>query len=258
MSGVRVLGQLSYVPPHIDAKGKEQNARVTIPVRANSHRGFDRNGQPGRKDDFKLTAFGKLADTCCRSCSPGKALDVVVGMNSFMKKVFNPDGSLRLDQAGQVIETAANGYTIQQIVFGEESRKFITEEIQNGLRPADWDVPGSPGSQHWANLLQQKSAMVWDGNSPTFGFARVVIPQGIRLKGAAPVQGQAPAQPQAQQFAPQQPVYGGAPLPNQVNQALPPQGQPAQQFAQTPQGVYAPANAMPQPQQAVPAVGQGF
>ena len=212
-AGIRVLGQLTYIPAHMK-NGKEISARATIPVRANSHRGTDKNGQPGRKDDFKLTVWGKLADVCARSCSPGKCIDVVCEPNSYLGTVFNPDGSVRMDAAGQAIQVNKVGFTVREIVFGEESRKFITEEIQAGKRPAGWDTPGTPDAQQWLNVLTQRQAIVWDGQSPLFGYARVVVPsgQGIQLMGQAP----------AQNVAQNAPVYGGAPLPNQVNQALPP------------------------------------
>jgi hypothetical protein len=246
-AGIRVLGQLTYIPAHMK-NGKEINARATIPVRANSHRGHDRQGQPGRKDDFKLTVWGKLADTCARSCSPGKCIDVVCEPNSYLGKVFNPDGSMRMDAAGQAIEVNKVGFTVREIVFGEESRKFVTEEIQAGKRPVGWDTPGTPDHQQWQNTLNTRKAIQWDGG-PVFGYARVVIPQGqgIQLMGQAPAAPQqAPVYNAPAQQAPQNaPVYGQAPLPNQVNQALPPQGQ-------------APANQAPAQGAQQTAVGPGF
>jgi len=244
MSGVRVLGQLTFIPAHMK-NGKEISARATIPVRRNSHRGTDRQGQPGRKDDFKLTVWGKLAEVCARSCSPGKAIDVICEPNSYLGRVFDMNGAVRTDAAGQAIEVNKVGFTVKDIVFGEESAKFIAAEIAEGKRPADWNIAGSPGSQQWKNILTQRQAAVWDG-SGLFGYARVVVPQGpgIALMGAAP------AAPPAGTVA-----TGAAPLTTQVANALPAAGQPAAPVYTAPPA----ATATPPAATTAPAtVGAGF
>ena len=38
-AGVRVTGPLTYIPAHINAQGKRINAKCTIPVAKNSHKG---------------------------------------------------------------------------------------------------------------------------------------------------------------------------------------------------------------------------
>jgi hypothetical protein len=176
--GVRVAGQLTYVPAHTK-NGKEISARCVIPVYANSNKGTDqKTGEKGRKDEFRLVAWGKLADTCCKSLPKGKAIDVFTEPHSYIGRKFREDGSLYLDAAGQVIEEKKVGFTILNIVFGEESSKFVAQEIQEGRRPINWNVPNHPDFALWTQILQARQLKVWDGRSPVFEFARVTVPQG--------------------------------------------------------------------------------
>lgn len=172
----------------------------------NSHKGTRPDGTKGRTDYFTLTAWGKLADIMCRSCPKGKALDALCEPRSYMGKLFDANGNIRLDSAGQAIEIPKMSFNIiTSPVFGEESAKQIDLEIAERVRPANWNVPNHPDYALWTQVLQSRQAYSWDGTSPTFLFARVVIPQGVQLdftqgqtQQAAPV-----AQPVAQPvFAP--------------------------------------------------------
>ncbi len=177
-AGVRVAGELTYIPAHIK-NGKKINSRVIIPIYANSNRGTDqKTGEQGRSDEFKLVAWGKLADVCCKSLPKGKAIDAFADPQSYIGKKYNADGSLHLDVAGMPIEEKKVAFTIMNIVFGEESTKVIAEEIQKGRRPINWNVPNHPDFQMWIQILQANQAAVWDGRSPKFGYARVIVPQG--------------------------------------------------------------------------------
>lgn len=236
MAGVRVAGELTYVPQHIK-NGVKINARAVIPVYRNSHRGTDqKSGEKGRKDTFKLVAWGKLADTCCRSLSRGTAIDVFAEPHSYLGKVYNMDGSLRTDVAGQPIEINKVGFTILNIIFGEESEKTIEAEIANGRRPMYWNVRNHQDWALWTAMLQDRQRRVWDGRSPKFEFARVVVPQGpgIQLDFTQP--GRVEMGPGFQVNT--QPMYGPpSNMPQMVAQTLggqPPQTQP--QMPRFPQG----------------------
>ena len=226
MAGARVAGQLTYIPKHT-INGKEVNARCTIPVYINSHRGTNqRTGEKGRTDEFRLVAWGKLADVCCKSLPKGNALDIDSRPHSYKGKLFNMDGSPRLDVAGVTIEITKTAFTIKELVFGEESSKLIAEEVSTGRRPLNWDKPNHPDFNIWIGVLQARQKAVWDGRSATFGYARVVIPtgQGVQLDFSTPA---APVDPTQNQF------YPGPAAPVQFYQ-----GQPAQspQFHQPVQG----------------------
>lgn len=204
-AGVRVAGELTWIPAHTK-NGKAVNSRCIIPVYRNSHRGTNmRTGEKGRVDSFKLVAWGKLADTCCKSLPKGKALDLFSEPQSYEGTLYNMDGSPRLDAAGTVIKTTKVSFTILDLVFGEESVKQVQEEKQTGRRPWQWDVPNTPDYQLWTKILQDKQHIVWDGRSPKFGYARVIVPQGpgIQLTFAAPPAYTAPAAGTPAYVAPQ-------------------------------------------------------
>lgn len=216
-AGVRVAGELTWIPAHTK-NGVKINSRCIIPVYRNSHRGKDqKTGEKGRSDSFRLVVWGKLADTCAKSLKKGDAIDVFAEPHSYLGKLFNQNGSLRLDSTGQPIEINKVAFTILNIVFGEESQKAIDEEVMNGRRPPQWNVKGHPNFDLWIRMLHDKQAEVWDGRNPIFGKARVVVPtgQGIVLDFTQPtprqVQYQAPAGYQAPLENQIANAFGGAP-----------------------------------------------
>ena len=177
-TGARVAGTLSFVPQHTK-NGKLISARCDIPVYVNSHKGTNaKTGQSGRVDSYKVTAWGKLAETCCKSCPPGKALDLIVRPQSYSGRLFDANGNQRIDNMGAAIEVPKVGYTIVEIAFGEDSAKHVADEIQRGIRPMQWNIQGTPDWQMWTQTLQNRQQIQWDGQSNTFGYARVTIPQG--------------------------------------------------------------------------------
>jgi len=260
--GVRVAGQLTYIPAHIK-NGKKINAQATIPVYANSNKGTDqKTGEKGRSDTFKLVAWGKLADVCCKSLPKGKAIDVFAEPQSYMGKLYNVDGSPRLDMSGQPIEIQKTAFTIMNLIFGEESDKVVAEEIQAGRRPIHWKEAAHPDYQLWIQILHARQAATWDGRNPEFGYARVVVPtgQGIQLDFSQNTQvaagfGQPAAQPGFS--APQNNyalpgmianAFGGNPAQPQSPAPLfdPMTGRPlVQQTPQTPRPMFDPMTGRP-------------
>jgi len=204
-AGVRVAGQCTYIPAHTNTAGKKINARITIPVYANSHRGTNqKTGAKGRSDSFRLVAWGKLADTCARSLDKGKAMDVTCIPNSYLGKVYDENRQIRVDTTGQPIMVTKVGFTIKDIVFGEESAKRIAEQIAEYIssggqkgRPQGWNIPNSPHYAAWLTTLQQRQLTTWNGQSNTFGFARVIVSAGVQLDftAAPPAQTVAPGTP---------------------------------------------------------------
>lgn len=174
--GARIAGQLTYVPAH-NKNGKDINQRCMIPVYVNSNKGTGRDGQPGRSDQFRLVAWGKLADICARSLSKGKALDCICTPGSYEGRIYDTNGNMRVDNTGQPITVERVGFTIQSLVFGEDSQKEIDLEIQVGKRPINWNNPQHPDYQTWISVLQQRQATQHMGGNE-FGFARVVIASG--------------------------------------------------------------------------------
>lgn len=179
--GLRVAGELTYIKAHF-SNGRRISSKAIIPVYMNSNRGTDpRTGEKGRTDRFKLIAWGHLADVCCRSLPPGKAFDALARIQSYPGRDFDRNGNQKIDQAGQPIMSDKIAFVIYDIVFGEESAKMIAEEIATGRRPVNWDNPSHPDFQLWRQVLQARQQENWDGHSPNFGYARVIIPQGVQI-----------------------------------------------------------------------------
>lgn len=194
--GARVAGRdgtpsVTYIPAHTK-NGKPINQRCIIPVYINSNKGTDRDGTPGRSDRFRLVAWGKLADICARSLPKGKALDCVCTPHSYEGRIYDAQGNMRVDNTGQPITVERVGFTIEKIVFGEESIKEIAQEIATGKRPQNWNIPNHSDYQTWISILQTRQNTQYTGGA-TFGFARVIVPSGpgIALMTGQPATGNA-------------------------------------------------------------------
>jgi len=204
-SGVRVAGQLVYVTAN-NINGVQQDQKVTIPV----YRNYLVNGEE-RSDNFNFTVWGKLADVCCKRLSPGMALDIDCEPRPYMGKLFDKNGNLRLDNTGQAIEVQKTAYKINQIIFGEESEKFIAGDIQKGNRPIEWRNANHPNTIAWKAHLATSKGVSWDGSSKIFGFARVVI-----TKGATPGQDKPARSTEGATWSP-----GGNNIQQQIKDTLP-------------------------------------
>lgn len=203
--GARVAGiagtpPLTYIQAHVK-NGKNINQRCIIPVYINSNKGTARDGTPGRSDRFRLVAWGKLADICAKSLSKGKALDCVYSPHSYEGRIYDAQGNMRVDNTGQPITVERVGFTIEKIVFGEDSQKEIDQEVQDGRRPVNWNVPNHPDSQLWTKMLQDRQSIQFQGGS-VFGFARVIVPSGpgIVLTTGQPIGTPIPSQAQTNGF----------------------------------------------------------
>jgi hypothetical protein len=89
---------------------------------------------------------------------------------------------------GQTLTTEKIGFKIINISYGEESAKQIQRELEKGAsepgclggRPPQWNVIGTADAAQFAQILEARKAMVWDGSSPYFGYARVVLPRNAQ------------------------------------------------------------------------------
>lgn len=155
------------------------NAFMNIASRAN-------NGE-GRNEVITLTAWGKLADSCAISMSPGKEFHCFAELHTYDGRVFVNNQPL-VDNNGQPITTRKTSFTIVRLLFGMESAKTIAQEIQMGIRPVDYDKEGTQGYAYWRQVLQARKALQFDATKPTFGYAKVAKIQGPGI--GAFVQGQ--------------------------------------------------------------------
>lgn len=144
------------------------------------------NGGEGRNEALSLTVWGKLADICAISMSPGKEFHATAQLHVYEGRVFMPTiagqpGTPVLGADGQPLMTKKFSYTIQMLTFGEESNKHIANEIQAGVRRPGWNIAGHPDQLHWKETLALRQKTVFDARLPTFGYARVYMPQGAGI-----------------------------------------------------------------------------
>jgi hypothetical protein len=95
--------------------------------------------------------------------------------------VYDDKGNIRLDAAGQPITTSKIGFTVRDLIFGEESEKHIAEEIAGGIRPINWNVKTHPDYAVWGEMLKARQALQFDPSKPTFGFAKVKPASGAAV-----------------------------------------------------------------------------
>jgi hypothetical protein len=188
MSGIRIAGELSLTPAHVNREGYLVHDRVSVPVCANSRRGTNRDG---------LVAWAGYARSLCRHGSVGKCLDIEAKPSSYEGTVFkmapNPQNPAeQIPQpvvvAGQPLTTEKVAFTITDISYGEESAKQIQRELEIYAsnpaniagRPPQWNVMGSPDQAKFSQILDARKNMGWDGQSAYFGYARVIQPRNAQ------------------------------------------------------------------------------
>lgn len=177
-AGLRVAST-TYYPAH-SKNGKNVSARLVINAFKNI--ASSANDGEGRNEVIQLTAWGKLADICAKSMSPGKEFNSTCDLHVYDGRVFHNSQPVQMAD-GTVLTTKKQSYTIVRLTFGEESNKLIAHEMQamlNGkpMRPAGWNQVGSADHAEWVLTLKARQAVQFDSNLPTFGYARVIIPAG--------------------------------------------------------------------------------
>ena len=179
-AGVRVAGKdaepgLKYIPAHT-VSGKLYNQRVTFTVYV--------NGSNGKSDRFQFIAYGALADSICRCMSNGKALDAVLKPHSYTGRSFS-NGVMRLEADGTPVMVEKVGFQIvESPIYGEDAQKTIDLEIATGRRPINWNITNHPDQAIWTQMLKDRANVQYVPGSATFGYAKVIVPQG---QGIVPV-----------------------------------------------------------------------
>lgn len=218
--GLRV-SRCSYHPSH-SKNGVNISQRLVItagmntPSRAN-------NGE-GRVDFISLTVWGKLADICAKSMSPGKEFNCLADLHTYLGRVFYNQTVLTA-QDGSPITTRKMSFTITRLTFGEESNKFIAAEVAAGLRPPGWNAIGTPEYNTWRETLKARSALAFNPSLPTFGYAQIILPSGPGVGAYIPGQNIANSGGNALGTQIENVVSNAAKDPNTVNMFLPPSDQ---------------------------------
>lgn len=179
--GLRVAS-CNYFPAH-SKNGVNISARCTINAFMNI--ASRANNGEGQSTVIPLTAWGKLADVCAKSMSPGKEFHCSAEVRGYEARVFHNQQPVVMPD-GTALTTNKLGFSITKILFGEESAKHIANEIQSGIRPADWNVAGSQGSVVWKETLKKRNLLTFDPNLPTYGYAKVILPQGPGIGAYTP------------------------------------------------------------------------
>lgn len=239
--GLRVAS-CNYFPAH-SKNGVNISARCTINAFMNI--ASRANNGEGQSTVVPLTAWGKLADVCAKSMSPGKEFHCTAELKGYEARVFHNQQPVVMPD-GSTLTTNKLGFSITKLLFGEESAKHIANEIQSGIRPPDYNLAGSASYNAWRETLKKRNLLAFDPTSPVFGYAKVILPQGPGI-GAYTAQVIPPAAPAF--VAPQATAVEAA----VVNAALNPTAVGAALFPTTP--VAAPFVPAPGP---APVVQAGF
>lgn len=179
-SGLRVAS--TAFTPQYSKNGNNVNAKLVVNAFMNI--ASKANNGKGRNEAIPFTFWGKLADVGAKSMSPGKEFNAIAQLHVYMGRVFNPSampgqpGTPVLMPDGSPLLTKKFSFTVSMMTFGEESDKHIANEIQAGVRPIGWNVAGSVENQQWTDILKQRQTIQFNQQLPTYGYARVTMPNG--------------------------------------------------------------------------------
>lgn len=164
--------QVTYIPAYVkNGKNISPCAKITAFV----------NDLNGGSNVYTFTAWGKLADACAKSMSPGKEFHCEATPESYDARVWDTEGNVILKADGSPLTVRKINFVITRIRFGADSNKLITAEIAAGRRPTNWNDNG-PGREAFVAMLKAEHAKGYDGVSGTYGHAKV-----IKAAGGAPV-----------------------------------------------------------------------
>lgn len=193
-----------YYPAHTK-NGKNVSARWEGNVALNGKPFFNANGEKveGRTTFMRLVvwngknaAAGKgLADTFAKCVSVGKEISCNVRIESFDKRIFINGQPIVNPATGNVLTTQSHNFIFEdKLVFGDDSNKVIAGEITrwNGSatfdsRPKFWNTVGHADQIAWSQtIVPARMASTYKGGD-VYGYARVIIPEGVQLAGQAPI-----------------------------------------------------------------------
>lgn len=170
---VRLIGndktKMLYTPAHTKPDGKNVRARLNIPVLANV-RGKE------KPQNFRLIAWGGLADLFAKALAKGKEMTFETVANPYWANVYNNAGAQITQPDGTALQVMSINFEIKDFIWGKDSKATLDFEIANGLRPADWNIMGSPGNATWKSMLATRKATFYNGGD-VFGYAKVIAPR---------------------------------------------------------------------------------
>lgn len=206
--------KMLYTPAHIKADGKPVSARLVIPILVNEYGKQDPNS-------YRLVAWGALADMFAKNLSRGKEMNFICDGSSYWGNVFYSDGMQVLQKDGSALQTRQTSFTIRSFTWGGDSNNTIDQEkisgmlSGEGLRPAQWNVTGSPDNLTWKQMLALRKQTFYIGGE-IFGYATVVAPRSAGCQILVGDQSKI-----LRTHALPAPVVSTAPIVQQVTAALP-------------------------------------
>ena len=168
-TGLRNAGNTVYVPAipanqEAGIKGCRQQLRVTA---------FLNEKNSIKPNRFRLTAWGKLADTCAMMLAPGQEFDCKARPSSYMARVFDKEGNQVLLPDGSPAMTEKVSFSIvMDFQFGPDSQTQITKELGLGKRLPNW-CDGGEGEKAWKLERTIKAATPYTPGMAEYGHARV-------------------------------------------------------------------------------------
>ena len=168
--GLRVAATPTYIPGY-EKNGQTIQQLLKVPVILN-----DKSRKEVRKTYFTISIWGKLADSAAKSLSIGKEFHCDVRIDSYDAKVWNKNRELVLNPDGTPVTTKKHSFVCETFRYGEDSQKFITEDIARGKRPQNWNDGSEEGRKAWLAVIETRKndnkMRVKDGKT-VFGHAEV-------------------------------------------------------------------------------------
>ena len=189
-AGARVAGKhdptapqhMIYVPAHLK-NGAFISQRASFSAYVNSNRGKKDSTGKVLGDLFNFTAWGKLADAMSRSCSVGRAMDLLCTPTSFLKPIVDAAGNPVMNRSGTQLQIPTVSFRIDDPVFAEEAAEVIARDLAAGLRPVGWDDRANQQAQTvWRQICATNNAELPNFAAGTFKNARIIIPQGVGIQ----------------------------------------------------------------------------
>jgi len=184
ITGNKDSNHIQYVPGYIKPNGTPVKPRVTFSIMVNDG---DNDETP---KSHKIATFIN---------SPTLVWDMPIGRSVSMSNVIIEQYDTRVFYNNQVLTDPTGAelkvkrvqyklLNLNDLHLGEHSRKWLDKlaqqaevEIAQGLRPANWNTPGTPEYRTWRIQQYMKRHRQYTSGE-TFGFAQVQpIPAGCTL-----------------------------------------------------------------------------
>ena len=179
--------QLKYYPETTNTKGAVISNRLTVPVLVN---------EKNQETPFNMvvTVWGKLADICAKSLSPGREINMILEPKQYQSNYKQGGQPVLINNEPLTITNMS--YTVKEIKFGAESARHIASEIARGIRGVNWYTPGHQDNITLNERRKQVNNMSYTPGIATFGYAHIVgttAPAAIQTPAAQTPAAQTPA-----------------------------------------------------------------